>query len=218
MSPRHQIVASLVLSGLWAVAFLVAVSIDSVYPVLGGVAGVVVMFSIVASVRRARSAGVSWWSTLRPRSLVVGLGVLVGLLTVAATHVGYRLIGASIPSLADDVERLQQVAAVTPHRLGLVVVIAVAEELIWRGLLLGALRRVGWSTIMATVSSACIYGLAQVGPRSLWLVVAACGLGVVWGALRCVGGPSGGPSGGLWRAIVAHLLWTIAILGVVPLR
>jgi membrane protease YdiL (CAAX protease family) len=139
-------------------------------------------------------------------------------LTVVATHVGYGIIGASVPSLAEDVWRLHQVAAVTPERLGLVVFIAVAEELLWRGLLLGALRRMGWSMVLAVLSSAFVYGLAQVGPRSPWLVVAACGLGVVWGALRWSGGPSGGASGGLWRAIVAHLVWTIAILGVVPLH
>jgi membrane protease YdiL (CAAX protease family) len=107
------------------------------------------------------------------------------------------------------VGRLQRLAGVTPARLALVVLIAVAEELLWRGLLFDALRQRGVRPLVAVSLSALVYAGSQLGPRSPWLCVAGLGFGVLWGVLRL--------RAGMWAAVVAHLVWSLAILGALPL-
>ena len=99
-------------------------------------------------------------------------------------------------------------AAVSPATLLACVIVIVAEEVIWRGAMLQATRaRFG---VGAVVVAAVPYALAQLGAASLWLGVAAFGLGVVWGALAFW-------RGNLVAPLIAHLLWTPAVLGLWPL-
>lgn len=203
MTPTWRVVLALILSVVWAVAFVVAVDRDALYPILGAVAAIVVL------IVWATDAGVR--AALRPGVRDIIVGVAVGVVSVLVTHAGFAIVAPELPTLVADVERLQRVASVTPARLGVVVLIAVAEELLWRGLLLDALRQRGLGPVPAVVSAAVVYGLSQVGPRSAWLVVAGVAFGVVWGGLRL-------RSGALWMPVVAHVLWTLGILGIVPLR
>jgi membrane protease YdiL (CAAX protease family) len=202
MTPMTQLALALGLSLVWAVAFLVGVDRDAFYPFLGGVAVVVVATAL---------ATMSSWRRPSGRGLApsIGVGLAVGVVTVVMTHVGFALLGGVLPGLADDVTRLQRLAGVTLPRLGLVVLIAVAEELLWRGLLHDALRQLGLRPFVAVPVSAVVYAASQMGPRSPWLLVAGLGCGVLWGALRV--------RVGLASAIAAHLVWTLAILGALPL-
>jgi|GEM_PF-1057321 len=202
--------AAIVLSMGWAVTFVAAVEQDRLYPLLGTAAAVVA----VASVALSSSVRAS----VRPTIRDVVLGFVVGVVLVVGTHVGYALLVDVLPGLGTDVARLYGVAAVTPPRLAVVILIAVAEELLWRGLLLDALQQRRWlrwqvagMDAPGVLVAAVVYGAAQAGPRSAWLVVAGVGLGVVWGLM-------GLRSRGLWMPIVAHLVWTLTVLGAWPLR
>ena len=203
---------ALVLSLLWAATFVVALEQDRLYPLLGTVAVLVAMLSLLVAPSLRRQL------LLRPRAVDVALGAGFGVVLVLATQVGFTLMSPHLPGLGADVAVLYGVAAVTPARLAVVVVIAVAEELLWRGVLLDALQqrtgpagRVAGVDAAAVVGAAVVYGAAQAGPRSVWLVLAGVGLGTVWGLMRV-------RSRGLWMPIAAHLVWTLTILGAWPLQ
>lgn len=93
--------------------------------------------------------------------------------------------------------------------LATVALVVIAEEAIWRGALLGALRA-DHGPVAAVVLSAAIYAAAQAGAGSVVLVMAAFGLGIAWGALALA-------TGGLFAPLVAHLVWTPIVLVLVPL-
>jgi membrane protease YdiL (CAAX protease family) len=203
--------SSLLLSLLWAATFVVALEQDRLYPLLGTVAVVVTVLSLLVAPSLRRQL-------LRPRAVDVALGAGFGIVLVLATQVGFTRMSPHLPGLGADVAVLYGVAAVTPARLAVVVVIAVAEELLWRGVLLDALQqrigpawRVAGVDAAAVVGAAVVYGAAQAGPRSVWLVLAGVGLGTVWGLMRV-------RSRGLWMPIAAHLVWTLTILGAWPLQ
>ena len=205
--------SSLVLSLLWAATFVVAVAHDRLYPLLGTMAVLVAVVSLLVAPALRRQL-----LLLRPRVVDVAVGAGFGVVLVLATHVGFTLMSPHLPGLGADVAILYRVAAVTPARLAVVVVIAVAEELLWRGLLLDALQqrtgptgRVAGVDAAAVLGAAVVYGAAQAGPRSAWLVLAGVGLGTVWGLMRV-------RSRGLWMPIAAHLVWTLTILGAWPLQ
>jgi len=202
MSPHGHLVVGATLSLAWAAAFVVGVDRAALYPTRGGVAAVVV----VVVVRLAPTLRSAPWSPGRAALF----GLVVGVGSVVATHVGDRLLAPLLPGLGDDIARLQLLAAVTASRLAVVVLIALAEELLWRGLILDALRQLGMRAPVAVGVAALVYAASQLGPRSPWLVVAAFGCGLLWGALRW--------RIGLPAAVAAHLVWTLAILGLVPLR
>jgi membrane protease YdiL (CAAX protease family) len=202
--------AALALSLGWAVVFVLAVEQDRLYPMLGTAAAV----AVVASLALSSSVRAS----LRPTIRDVVVGSAIGVVLVVGTHLGYAVLAPHLPGLGADVARLYGVAAVTPARLAVVILIAVAEELLWRGLLLDALQQRRWLRwpvagldVPGVLVAAVVYGAAQAGPRSAWLVVAGVGLGVVWGLM-------GLRSRGLWMPMVAHLVWTLTVLGAWPLR
>ena len=75
--------------------------------------------------------------------------------TIETTDPTYGGIDDIEAGLGADVAILYGVAAVTPARLAVVVVIAVAEELLWRGVLLDALQqRIGPAWRVAGVDAA----------------------------------------------------------------
>ncbi len=220
----HGVVA-FVVSVVWGVAFVVAVDNDALYSVVGSVAAVAVAVvlwrhpALRVELRGQGNVGRPFGAmrAAGPADAIVdvAVGLAVGVALVVGTHVGFRVMTPLFPSLGDDVARLYRVAAVSPARLVAVVVIAAAEEVVWRGLLLDALRRrlpegAGplWPTV-AVVGSALVYAAAQVGPRSAWLLVAAVAMGILWGAMRLWRS--------LWMPLASHLVWTLAILGGAPL-
>lgn len=60
------------------------------------------------------------------------------------------------------------------------------------------------------MGAAGIYAAAQVGAGSPWLVAVAFSFGVVFSVCTAL------RDGRLWTAVVAHLCWTPAVLGLVP--
>lgn len=161
----------------------------------------------------------------------IAIGVVTGAVTLALTYALFPIVQGLLPGIDDEIRALYLLAAVSPSTLLATVVIASAEEVIWRGALLDALiaRRAAdgaapdaapgavggvvggvFGGAVVVVVAAVPYALAQLGAGSLLLSLAALGLGVVWGALAC------------WRRsvvapIVAHLCWTPVVLGLRPL-
>ena len=138
----------------------------------------------------------------------VVVGVAAGAVTLALTYGLFPIVVQVLPSAGAEVRGLYQLAAVSPSSLAAVCVVIVAEEVIWRGAMLEAVReRFG---VVAVVVAALPYALAQLGGGSVLLAGAALGLGAVWGGLA------------YWRKnlvapLIAHLLWTPIVLGLWPL-
>jgi membrane protease YdiL (CAAX protease family) len=195
---------------LWAAGFALGRQTGALYPTLGATAALLTAVSLwlLPEVRRA----------LVPPSLGVGVadllvGVFAGGASLLVTYLLYPLAAASFPGLGVEVQGLYALAAVSGGVAVWMLVIIVAEEVIWRGALLSALRghRRAAVSFGAPIVAAIPYALAQGGSGSLWLVAAAGALGLAWGGLAQLRG------GRLVAPLVAHLLWTPVVLGLRPL-
>jgi membrane protease YdiL (CAAX protease family) len=200
---------TLLASLIWGVAFFVGRLTGQVHAALVPVALVL----LVVVVARDPDRGRRWWAV--PPSVLVGdvvVGVVVGVASVLFTHAAFPPLRALFPSLGTELVALTALAgATTPTALVATAVVALAEEALWRGAMDRAL--VGRLPVGArVVVVAVVYGLAQAGAGSGWLVVAAVGLGALWHGLVV------GRGGRLVAAVVAHLVWTLGILGFWPLR
>ena len=195
-------IACVLASMVWAAAFAWGRGHHALYAALSAVAVVVVVVTLV----RSPAQRALWWPQTKPVH-DVALGVLVGLVSLLVTYVGYPIVR---PWLGDEVRALYALAAISPAALGLTLVVIVGEEVLWRGALTSSLlfRMQPWR---AVVLASVVYGAAQGGSGSPVLVAAAVAFGVLWGALRVM-------TGGLVAPLVAHLLWTPVVLGAFPLE
>ncbi len=191
---------ALLASLAWLTAFIAGKVTGHLYLFLGSTAALCIALFLWREPKlRARCKG---------GVVDVVAGFVVGGVTLLATYVLYPVFTGLVPSLRGEVTALYVLAAVTPATLAGTVVVAVAEEVIWRGALLGALKeKYG---VFSVVLAAVPYTLAQLAPGSLWLAAAAFGLGCVWGLLAW------------WRhslvaPVIAHLCWTPVVLGLKPL-
>jgi membrane protease YdiL (CAAX protease family) len=159
---------------------------------------------------------------LRPSVLTVGLGLGVGLLMAALTHVAFAAVTSLVPQALTTTERLFDLLHVgnyTPAaRGGLIVVVATCEEVIFRGAVAGAsgarddppLHRPGQDDLLRVVALAAVYALAMATLGSSLLVMCAFGCAIVWGLLRVA-------TRSLVAPIVAHVVWDLFVLVVWPL-
>lgn len=175
---------------------------------------------VVTGAAAAASLGIAWHlhgerlrELLRPSALRLALGVVLGVAMAAATHLLYRLTVGLVPAVSPMVAELYRNIEQDPPgpllALPVVLVVVLAEECVWRGLLVDALwSRVGAAATLLLATAA--YSLPQLAARSLPLVAAALGCGLVWTAIR------------LWRReiltpLVTHLVWDVLIFVAVPL-
>jgi uncharacterized protein len=159
---------------------------------------------------------------LRPTLPAVGVGLLAGAVMVALTHAAFALIAPRMPQVRADTEalyRLFEIGAAFPIsvRVGLLVLIAASEEVLFRGALLGGaggpwdvMRRPRPNEWLAVAALALLYGLSTLTLGSMVLVVVAVACGAVWGALRVA-------TGSLVPPILTHALWHLGILVLWPL-
>jgi CAAX protease family protein len=159
---------------------------------------------------------------LRPSFLNVALGLGVGLLMAALTHVAFAAVTPFLPQALTATERLfelLQVGNFTPAaRAGLIVVVATCEDVIFRGALAGRsrgrddapLHRPGRDDLRRVVFLAAVYALATITLGSGLLVICAFGCAIVWGMLRVA-------TRSLVTPIVAHVVWDLFVLVVWPL-
>ncbi|MDY7095486.1 MAG: CPBP family intramembrane glutamic endopeptidase [Acidobacteriota bacterium] len=151
----------------------------------------------------------------RPGNVLQGLagGVVMALLT----HLLYPVTVALLPNLAQQVRGLYADLAAPPGlvaALPVLVVVVVAEECIWRGVLMDAVlgnAAGGRRMVAAVVLSSLIYTLPQLGSGSPVLFALALVCGLVWAAQR------------LWsRSLVTptltHLTWNLLVFVAFPLE
>ena len=112
------------------------------------------------------------------------------------------------PGLAPQLARLYSTAgAHGPAAIGLLVA-AVAEEVLFRGLLYDLLADLG--PTRAVGLTALVYGAAQLGTGAWMVAVAAAALGAVWGMLRA-------STGRLVAPLLAHLVFSAVVIVILPL-
>jgi membrane protease YdiL (CAAX protease family) len=159
---------------------------------------------------------------MRPSFLTVALGLGVGLLMAALTHVAFAAVTPLLPQALTAAERLFDLLHVgnfTPAaRAGLIVVVATCEEVIFRGALAGPsggrddppLHLSGRGEAMRVLALAAVYALTTATLGSRLLVVCAFCCAIVWGLLRVA-------TRSLVAPIVAHVVWDLFVLVVWPL-
>jgi membrane protease YdiL (CAAX protease family) len=135
---------------------------------------------------------------------VVGVGAGVGVAWLVATQIGHALLCRFVPSFIEQVRDLYSIAAGDRRRDVLIAVLslAVAEELVFR---LVVQREFG------LVAGVAVYAAVQIVERNWALVLAGVACGLVWGALYSWQQSLAAP-------LVAHVIWTISLTFVWPLR
>lgn len=200
--PLAVVTACVLASLAWVTTFTIAWRYGMAAPALA-VAGTVIVVLLHVRVPELRAL----W---RPSVSSALWGLAAGGALVGATYALFPAACTLVPALEEEVRGLYQGALGAPNVvLATVAFVAIAEEAIWRGALLGALRA-DHGSVAAVLLSAAIYAAAQAGAGSVALVVAAFCLGVAWGALALF-------TRGLFAPLVAHLIWTPTVLVLLPL-
>ena len=134
----------------------------------------------------------------------VAAGAAVGVAWLVATHVGHAVLCRVFPSFVDQVQDLYQLGAdQSPRRVvGPILAMAVAEELLFRGVVQSQ-----WGFVAGVAA----YTAVQTVERKWALTLAGLLGGVVWGGLYLV-------TDSLLAAVVAHAVWTLSLTLVWPLR
>lgn len=148
--------------------------------------------------------------------LPIGAGLAAGALATLLTRPLFALLASVAPWVRADVAILYGRLGATAPAWGPVAlaVVVVAEEIVWRGSVQGAIQRRFGATSSAVLLAAALYALALVPFGSPLLVLVAFACGVLWSGLRVA-------TGGLVAPLLAHLLWDQAVLyffPVMPLR
>lgn len=160
----------------------------------------------VAWLLRARALR-SW---LEPSLKSVLVGVVSGVVMTIATYPVFRLAIELIPGLNHTVESLYAASRTTtlPVAMAWVSAIVLAEEVLWRGVLLDALEhRMGARAALGL--SVLSYALAQLGTGS-WVVFAlALVCGTLWTLERKL-------SDSLLAPLISHMIWTQTVILLYP--
>jgi membrane protease YdiL (CAAX protease family) len=131
------------------------------------------------------------------------LGIGTGLLMAALTKLFYPLAAALLPQIAPAVADLYTYLAQSPGpvaALPVLVLVVVAEEGVWRGVLIDAFPP-SLNVIAVVLCSALIYSLPHLAGRSLILFGVAFVCGTIWGLLRVATGSSLAVRGDVrWRS------------------
>lgn len=132
------------------------------------------------------------------------IGAAAGGAWLIATHVGHLVLCRFTPTFLGQIRDLYAITAKDARRavLGPLVAMGVAEELMFRGLL-----QFEGGFVVGLVA----YSAVQLVERKWALVLAAFAGGVVWGVVAWW-------RDGVMAAVVAHVLWTVVLTFVWPLR
>lgn len=190
------------------VAWLVAAALSrhtGLWLALGGLSVVLAAAAIVVEGSRLRAL-----LTVQLRPIVGGL--LVGGLATLLTRPLYEVTARIVPTLTSDVALLYgRLGATAPAWASLaLVIIVVAEEIVWRGAVQGALQR-SYGVGLGVLLAAALYALALVPVGSPVLVLVAFACGLLWSGLRAA-------TASLTAPLIAHLLWDQVVLYLAPLQ
>ncbi len=190
--------AIVIASGSWYVLF--GRGRDDIWPRTWAIATVLIAYSLGGLAVTDRLDEV-----IGPVGLTeLGVGVGVGAVWLAATHVGHAVLCRLIPSFVAQVRDLYGLGVGDPpiRVIGPILAMAVAEELLFRGVL---------QNLAGIVVGVAVYTMVQFVERKWALALAALLGGLVWGGLLTL-------TDGLIAPIVAHAMWTLGLTLVVPLR
>ncbi|WOC13262.1 hypothetical protein MP11Mi_23630 [Gordonia sp. MP11Mi] len=146
------------------------------------------------------------------RARRVGFVSTVTALGVAASFIVGGYLAARVPFLDDQIDEL---ISRTDHAfvLSLFLVAAVtgvAEEMFFRGALFDvASRSLSGDSIRTVAATTILYTVVTAVTANLGLTLAAAALGAMVGTARAY-------SGSVIPAIVGHLAWTVATIGILP--
>ncbi len=147
---------------------------------------------------------------MRPTLALVLLGVVAGLVMIAATELLYPLAVRLLPAIKTYTEALYgELGKLTPLKLTVIGLVILGEETVWRGVVQGALRR-RFGVIVTVAAAAIAYGIGHIPAGSLLLPLVALCCGLYWSALTAW-------TGSLVPALIAHLMWDLTVLAWAPL-
>lgn len=148
-----------------------------------------------------------------PHGREIYLGLACGLLMAGLTHLIYPLGQAILPDLSNWVEPLYGNLRQPPGpylALPVLLLVVVAEECVWRGLLIDLLQR-RYASLQVVLLGTAFYAIPHLFSGS-WLllgVVLICG--VVWSSLRLL-------TGSLVVPLLTHLVWDLLVFIMFPLE
>ena len=196
------IIACVLVSLLWLTAFSIGAQYYVMMPALA-IGGAVVVVGVLTWLPPMRAH-------LKAKAIDVLIGIALAGVTLAATYLAYPLIRDLFPGVAEDVRSVYRLLPATKLAVPVVLLVVVAEELLWRGALLDALRA-DHPLASAVVLSSTLYGAAQLGLGVPALAIVGFALGVVWAGTAAV-------TGRLVAPLVAHAIWTLTVFGAFPLE
>jgi hypothetical protein len=143
------------------------------------------------------------------REIALGLACAVGM--AASSRAGERLLRRVVPTAQRDLREISQLRRSEPAPIvgaRLLLVVAPAEELFWRGLVVEAL--IGrYGRLAGAILGAAAYGGAHLATGNATLVAAAVAAGGAWSMLRALGLPMG-------ALVVCHGAWDVWVFLVGP--
>ena len=176
---------------------------------------------LLTGLAAAVSIGLAAWSDgrrlaalLRPRKRDLAAGAGAGVALVVATHVLYPLAAELVPAFGRLVEFLYADISVPPGpraALPLTAVVVLAEEVIWRGVLMEELRHRYRHRRVRVIMATLLYAVPHMLAGIPVLVVAAVTMGAAWTLLRLA-------TGRLVAPLVCHMVWSMTIFAVWPLE
>lgn len=204
MTPRREELLAAVATASWAGAAAVA---GPAWPWLG-----VGFVAVTLGVTLLVLDPVGTRALLRPTAGRVLAGAAAGLAMCGATYLVYPPAVRALPWLARETAELYRAFRTLPpaHAALALLPIVLGEELVWRGLVQGALaRRIGATAAVLVAAAGFGVAHAAIGSPALPAVAFACA--VAWGGLRAW-------TGSLVPAIVAHLVWNGLVMLLRPLQ
>jgi uncharacterized protein len=150
------------------------------------------------------------WAWLQAHARAIAIGLGVGALMTLLTYPIFRGAVSVLPWLDGQVQGLYHGARSTTlsKALAWVAALALAEELLFRGVLPDVLRKFT-SQRAAYAITTVIYALAQLGAGSVIVMLMALVCGTIWSVQRVY-------TRSLLSPLIAHLIWSPTVILLVP--
>lgn len=147
------------------------------------------------------------------RARAIAGAIALAIFMVAATHLGYYLASHLWPALAIEVEGLYaNIGPQAPPQaitVGLIALVVVAEELLWRGVAIEICEQ-RFRPITTVVLCTVLYTIPQLIGGEWVLILAAISAGGVFSAQRVLTKELTGP-------LLTHIIWSACIFSLLPL-